>query len=40
MKSTGSYDLRFDASNIPSGTYFYTMTADGYASTKKMVLIK
>jgi len=40
MKSIGSYELRFDASNIPSGTYFYTMTADGYASTKKMILIK
>jgi len=40
MKSTGSYELAFDASNIPSGTYFYTMTADGYASTKKMILLK
>ncbi len=39
-KSTGSYELSFDASNLPSGTYFYTMTADNYSSINKMVLIK
>jgi hypothetical protein len=40
MKSTGSYDLRFDASSIPSGTYFYTMIAVNYSITKKMLLLK
>lgn len=40
MKPIGSYEIRFDASNIPSGTYFYTMNADSYTSTKKMILIK
>ena len=39
-KSTGSYELSFDASNLPSGTYFYVMTADNYSSTRKMVLLK
>ncbi len=39
-KSTGSYELSFDASNLPSGTYFYTLIADNYSETKKMILIK
>ena len=39
-KSTGSYELSFDASNLPSGTYFYTFIADNYSATKKMILIK
>jgi hypothetical protein len=39
-KSTGSYEFSFDASNLPSGTYFYVMTADNYSSTRKMVLLK
>jgi len=39
-KSIGSYEIVFDASNLPSGTYFYTMTAGGYSTTKKMILIK
>jgi hypothetical protein len=39
-KSTGSYELSFDASSLPSGTYFYTLIADNYSSTKKMILIK
>jgi hypothetical protein len=39
-KSTGSYDVVFDASDIPSGTYFYNMNADGYSETKKMILLK
>ena len=39
-KSTGSYELSFNASSLPSGTYFYTMIADNYSSTKKMILLK
>jgi len=39
-KATGSYDLVFDASNLPSGTYFYTLIADNYSSTKKMIILK
>jgi hypothetical protein len=39
-KSTGSYELSFDASNLPSGTYFYTLIADNYSTTKKMIVIK
>jgi predicted membrane-bound dolichyl-phosphate-mannose-protein mannosyltransferase len=39
-KSTGSYELSFDASSLPSGTYFYTLIADNYSATKKMLLLK
>jgi hypothetical protein len=39
-KSTGSYEIVFEASNLPSGTYFYTLTAENYSSTKKMILLK
>jgi hypothetical protein len=39
-KSTGSYEIVFDASNLPSGTYFYTLIADNYSTTKKMIIIK
>jgi hypothetical protein len=39
-KSTGSYEIVFDASNLPSGTYFYTLRTDNYSSTKKMIIIK
>ena len=40
MKSTGSYELSFDASNLPSGTYFYTLMTDNYTATKKMIILK
>jgi hypothetical protein len=39
-KSTGSYELMFDASSLPSGTYFYSMIAGDYSATKKMMLLK
>ncbi|MBL8015719.1 MAG: T9SS type A sorting domain-containing protein [Ignavibacteria bacterium] len=36
----GSYEVDFDASALPSGVYFYTLTAGSYSETKKMLLIK
>lgn len=36
----GSYEYTFNAGNLPSGTYFYKLTAGEYAETKKMLLIK
>jgi hypothetical protein len=36
----GTYEVEWDASNYPSGVYFYKLTADDYLDVKKMVLIK
>ncbi|NNL21123.1 MAG: T9SS type A sorting domain-containing protein [Ignavibacteriaceae bacterium] len=38
--STGKYSIEFDASQLPSGIYYYKLDADKYSETKKMVLIK
>lgn len=40
-KSVGNYTVKFDGSDLPSGTYFYRLQTDnGFVETKKMVLIK
>ncbi len=39
-RKSGEYELTWDASNYPSGVYFYRMTANGQSEEKKMVLIK
>jgi hypothetical protein len=37
----GIYDVKFDASSLSSGIYYYTMNVDGVrVHTKKMVLLK
>ena len=36
----GSYSYGWDASNFPSGVYFYTIKTDKFNSAKKMVLLK
>jgi hypothetical protein len=40
FKEAGKYSIEFDASNLGSGIYFYTITAGNFTSTKKMTLIK
>ncbi|MDP3829934.1 MAG: T9SS type A sorting domain-containing protein, partial [Ignavibacteriaceae bacterium] len=39
-KTTGSYEVEFDASNLPSGIYFYRMVSGNYPEAKKMVLLR
>ena len=39
-RPAGIYEVVFDASNLPSGTYFYTLRVGDFISTKKMMLIK
>ena len=39
-KEPGAYEVDFNASNLPSGTYIYRIVATGFTSTKKMLLIK
>ncbi|MBK7632272.1 MAG: hypothetical protein IPJ23_16510 [Ignavibacteriales bacterium] len=47
-KSVGTYELNWNAANLPSGVYFYqlraaspsTTSGQGFDETKKMLLIK
>lgn len=36
----GIYEINFDATKLSSGTYYYTMNAGKFNSSKKMILIK
>ncbi|HMN17557.1 MAG TPA: M1 family aminopeptidase [Ignavibacteriaceae bacterium] len=36
----GHYEINFDASNLPSGVYLYTLNAGGYKETRKMILMR
>jgi hypothetical protein len=36
----GVYVIPYDASSIPSGVYFYKLTAESYSQTRRMVLVK
>lgn len=38
--NAGSYQFVFNAANLPSGLYFYTLQAGSHMETKKMILIK
>ena len=36
----GNYSVSFDASNLPSGTYIYRITAGSFTKSRKMVLLR
>jgi len=38
--NAGSYSTQFDASQLASGIYFYTLRTENYLKSKKMMLIK
>ncbi len=40
VKSPGTYEVKFDASQFTSGVYFYTLQSGNFSSTKKMLLMK
>ncbi len=39
-RPAGSYEVDFNASNLPSGIYMYTLTVGNYSDSKKMILLK
>lgn len=38
--SAGTHSVNFDATNLPSGVYLYSLSSGSHSSTKKMILIK
>jgi hypothetical protein len=39
-KPIGTYELTWNAANLPSGVYFYQLKAGNYKAVKKMILMK
>ena len=39
-KSSGAYEVSFDASKLSSGVYFYTINAKDFNKVKKMILLR
>jgi hypothetical protein len=39
-QKAGTYNIMFNASKLSSGIYFYSLKANGFTSTKKMMLVK
>ena len=39
-KLAGEYEVDFDATNLPSGVYFYQLTTGDFVQTKKMILLR
>ncbi len=40
VKEAGTYEVEFDATGLPSGVYFYRLTAGSFSSTKKLILLR
>lgn len=40
FQAIGDHTATFDAAGLPSGIYFYTLTAGGFTETRRMVLMK
>jgi hypothetical protein len=40
FKNAGNYSLNFNASNLPSGIYFYRLEAGQFTQVKKMMIMK
>jgi hypothetical protein len=40
IKEVGTYQVEFNATELPSAVYFYKLQAGSFVETKKMVLLK
>jgi hypothetical protein len=40
MKDKGTYEVSFDASNLASGLYIYSISAGSFSASRKMMLLK
>jgi hypothetical protein len=39
-RAAGSYEVKFNGANLPSGIYLYTLKAGSFAKTGKLMLVK
>ncbi len=39
-QNAGSYSVEFDASNYPSGIYYYKLEAGSFSEVRKMIFLK
>lgn len=40
QQQSGSYEVKWDASNVSSGIYFYQLNTKNYVNTRKMILLR
>jgi len=40
LKMPGEYSVEFDGAGLPTGMYFYRLSASGFSTTRKMILAK
>ena len=40
VREAGSYEVEFSSTRLPSGMYFYTLRADRFSDTKKLIVVK
>jgi hypothetical protein len=40
FQKSGKYSIKFDATNLTSGVYFYQLTSGKFSAIKKLMLVK